>query len=105
MNLILFSIYTKMFNTKKEKLDYLKIYGYNLKTWITKRRWVLRFYTIIWDKKYNWISGKRENTKLEFDTKEQVDKYLLDLILENEWISFLKDKWYRMKRADKNYLK
>lgn len=94
-----------MFKTTKEKLDYLKIHGYNLKTWSTKRRGVLQFYTIIWAEKYNWISRKREKTKLEFDNRQDIDSYLYDLICECEWVSTLKDKWYRLKRADAEYLK
>lgn len=36
---------------------------------------------------------------------EEIDKYLSDLILDNEWISTLKEKWYRLQRSDKDYLK
>ena len=94
-----------MFKTTKEKLEYLKIYGYNLKTGYSKRRWILRFYTITWAKKYNPFKWKRCATKLEFDKREDIDKYLYDLILENEWISTLREKGYRLQRSDKDYLK
>lgn len=94
-----------MFKTTKEKLDYLQIHGYNLKTGCTKRNWVLHFYTIVWAEKYHAIDRKWKKTKLEFDHRQDVDKYLFDLICECEWISTLKSKWYRLKRADAEYLK